>query len=122
MTVDPLSKVVLKAKQDVFLNPRTFGTGNVATASIIYPASFSAETETGNIVVERDLTFWPSTTGAIKFSAGKDLIGILQTERIPDANWDYIFIGFKGVSGGHWELVDLRAAAKNPAQIGRAHV
>lgn len=116
MTVDPLNKVVLKAKQDIFLNPRTFGTGNVAPASIIYPASFSAETETGNIVVERDLTFWPSTTGAVKFSAGKDLIGTLQTERIPDFNWDYIFIGFKGVPGGRWELVDLREAAKNPAQ------
>jgi filamentous hemagglutinin family protein len=115
ITVDPTNSVVLTANQNIFLNPRPFGTSaGVQAASVIYPASFTAETETGNIFVERDLTFWPSTTGAIKFSAAKDLIGVQTTETILDQNWDYIFIGFKNVPGGHWELVDLSAAAKNP--------
>lgn len=116
ITVNPLNKVSLTAEQDIYLNPRPFGTSNgVRTASVIYPASFNARTTNGSIYIgEGGISFWPSTTGAVTLSAGKDLIGIQSTSTIPDANWDYIFIGFKGVPGGRWELVDLRAAAKNP--------
>lgn len=113
LTVDPANRVVLKAKQDIYLNPRKPGTPADAV-SVIYPASFTAETETGNIFVERDLTFWPSTTGAIRFSAGKDLIGVQESATIRDFNFDYIFIGFKNVPGGHWQLVNLSGAVKDP--------
>lgn len=116
LTVDPSNKVVLKAAQDIFLNPRQFGTsGGVRAASTIYPASFEATTTTGSIFVgEESLTFWPSSTGAIKFSAGKDLIGLQKQDTIPDTNYDYIFVGFKNVPGGHWQLVNLREAVKDP--------
>ncbi len=117
ITVDPSNKVVLQADQDIFLNPRQFGTSAVVQkASVIYPASFSATTTNGSIFVgEGDVTFWPSTTGAIKFSAGKDFIGLQKQDTTPDPNYDYIFIGFKNVPGGHWQLVNLSEAVKDPA-------
>jgi len=115
LTVDPSNSVNLKADQDIFLNPRPFGTSAaIKAASVIYPASFTATTTTGDIKVgEGNLTFWPSTTGAIKFSAGQDLIGLQKTNTIPDENYDYIFIGFKNVPGGYWQLVNLTEAAKD---------
>jgi filamentous hemagglutinin family protein len=117
ITVDPSNRVVLQANQDIFLNPRQFGTSDaLRTVSTIYPASFSATTTNGSIFVgDRSLTFWPSTTGAIKFSAGKDLIGLQQMSTIEDPNYAYIFIGFKDVPGGHWQLVKLSEAVKDPA-------
>jgi filamentous hemagglutinin family protein len=117
ITVDPSNKVVLQADQDIFLNPRPVGTAAVVQkASVIYPASFSATTTNGSIFVgEGDVTFWPSMTGAIKFSAGKDLIGLQKQDTTPDPNYDYIFIGIKNVPGGHWQLVNLSEAVKDPA-------
>ncbi|MDZ4853639.1 MAG: hypothetical protein SGJ26_02055, partial [Nitrospirota bacterium] len=114
-TVDPSNKVVLQAAQDIFLNPRKFN-DSVGDASVIYPASFSARTTTGSIFVgEESLTFWPSTTGAVTFSAGKDLIGLQTPNTIPDPNFAYIFVGFKNVPGGHWQLVNLKEAVKDQA-------
>jgi hypothetical protein len=117
ITVDPSNKVVLQADQDIFLNPRQFGTAAVVQkASVIYPASFNATTTNGSIFVgEGDVTFWPSTTGAIKFSAAKDIIGLQKMDTTPDLNYDYIFIGFKNVPGGHWQLVNLSEAVKDSA-------
>ena len=117
LTVDPSNKVVLQADQDIFLNPRPFGTNDaLQTASTIYPASMNATTTTGSIYVgENSLTFWPSTTGAIKFSAGKDLIGLQMPSQVPDLNYDYIFIGLKNVPGGYWQLVNLGEARTDPA-------
>ncbi len=116
-TVDPSNKVVLQADQDIFLNPRPFGSSNVEkTVSAIYPASFSARTTKGSIFVgEESLTFWPSTTGAITLSAGKDLVGLQRLGATPDPDYDYIFIGFKNVPGGHWQLVNLKEAVKDSA-------
>ncbi|MDN5940689.1 MAG: filamentous hemagglutinin N-terminal domain-containing protein [Nitrospira sp.] len=117
ITVDPSNKVVLQAAQDIFLNPRKVGSFEAArTVSATYPASFHARTTTGSIFVgEESLTFWPSTTGAITFSAGKDLIGLQRLDTVPDVNYDYIFIGFPNVPGGHWQLVNLKEAMKDPA-------
>src|SRR5262249_15809094 len=117
LTVDPSNKVVLQAAEDIFLNPRIGSSGGVAgNASVIYPASFSARTTTGSIFVgEENLMFWPSTSGAVTFSAGKDLIGLQMPGTIPDPNYAYIFVGFKNVPGGHWQLVNLKTAAKDPA-------
>jgi len=114
-TVDPSSKVVLQAAQDIFLNPRKFN-DSVGDVSVIYPASFSARTTTGSIFVgEESLTFWPSTTGTVTLSAGKDLIGLQAPTTIPDPDYAYIFIGFKNVPGGRWQLVNLKEAVKDPA-------
>jgi filamentous hemagglutinin family protein len=117
ITVDPSNRVALNAAQDIFLNPRPFGTSDaIKTVSMIYPASFNATTTTGSVYAgEQNITFWPSTTGAIRFSAGKDLVGLQKTGTVPDANYDYIFIGFKNVPGGHWKLVNLIEAGKDPA-------
>jgi filamentous hemagglutinin family protein len=116
ITVDPSNKVVLQADQDIFLNPRKVGTFEAArTVSVTYPASLSARTTSGSIFVgEESLTFWPSTTGAVTFSAGKDLIGLQSPSQVPDVNYDYIFVGFKNVPGGHWQLVNLKEAVKDP--------
>ncbi len=116
-TVDPSNNVVLNASKDIYLNPRkyTSATG-LAEASVIYPASFTATAKTGSIFVgEESISFWPSPTGAITFSAGKDIIGLQKTNTLPDPKWDYIFIGFKNVPGGRWELVNLDAALKDSA-------
>jgi hypothetical protein len=117
ITVDPSNKVVLQADQDIFLNPRPYGTsGGKMPVSRIYPASFHARTMKGSIFVgEESLTFWPSTTGAITFSAAKDLIGLQMPSSVPDPDYAYIFIGFKNVPGGHWQLVNLKEAVKDPA-------
>jgi filamentous hemagglutinin family protein len=116
LTVDPSNSIVLKAKQDIFLNPLALNTTNeaVSRVSVIYPASFSATTTTGSIFVQNDVKLWPSTTGAVTLSAGKDLVGVQRSEEVRDFDWDYIFIGFKNVPGGHWELVNIPQALKDP--------
>ncbi len=114
LTVDPSNLVVLKAKEDIFLNPRVPGSSGTDIARAIYPASFIAETENGSIFIERDVSFWPSTTGTLKLSAGKDIIGVQREEQVPDTRFGYIFVGFKNVPGGQWRLVNLNQAARDP--------
>lgn len=114
LTVDPSNSVTLVAGGNIFLNPRRTGTGGVDVARAIYPASFSAETETGNIMVETDLSFWPSTTGALRLSAANDIIGTQRENQIPDQRFDYIFVGRRNVPGGEWRLVNIEEAVRDP--------
>src|SRR5262249_29826657 len=116
LTVDPSNSISLNAKQDIFLHPLPLSTTSEGTntVSTIYPASFSAKTDTGSIFVESDLTFWPSATGKLTLSAGKDLMGVQQQTQVRDFDWDYIFIGYKGIPGGHWQLVNIPDAKMDP--------
>ncbi|HXV83053.1 MAG TPA: filamentous hemagglutinin N-terminal domain-containing protein [Candidatus Binatia bacterium] len=107
LTVDPANQITLKAKEDIFLNPRRTGPSGIDDARGLYPASFHAETENGNIVIEQNLNFWPSPTGSVTLSAGKDVIGLQEDTQVPDPRYGYIFIGFKDVPGGHWQLVNF---------------
>src|SRR5262249_50099149 len=84
----------------------------------IYPASFSATTNTGSIFIQNDITLWPSSTGTLTLSAGKDLIGVQQMVPVPDTSYGYIFIGYPNVPGGHWQLVKIADALKNPTLAG----
>jgi filamentous hemagglutinin family protein len=114
LTVDLSNQVTLNAQENIFLNPRSTGTGGIDAARRIYPASFSARTETGSIFIEGDMSFWPSTTGTLRLSAGKDIIGVQQETQIPDQRFGYIFVGFKNVPGGQWKLVNLEEAVHDP--------
>lgn len=114
LTVDPSNLVVLKAKEDIFLNPRVTGSSGIDIARAIYPASFIAETENGNIFIESDVSFWPSTTGALRLSAGKDIVGVQIDEQVADERFGYIFVGFKNVPGGQWKLVNFKEAVRDP--------
>ncbi len=114
LTVDSTNRITLKAKQDIFLNPRRTGNSGVDVARGLYPASFHAETETGNIVVEQNLDFWPSATGSLRLSAGQDFVGLQEETLIPDERFGYIFVGFRNVPGGEWRLVNLEEAARDP--------
>ncbi len=116
LTVDPSNRVALKAKDNIFLNPRITGTSGTDVARAIYPASFSAETETGSIFIERDMSFWPSPTGTLKLSAAKDIIGVQVDDRVPDPSYAYICVGcVKGVFGvGKWEEHNLETARHDP--------
>jgi filamentous hemagglutinin family protein len=114
LTVDPTNQITLKAKEDIFLNPRRTGFSGTDVARGMYPASFHAETEKGNIVIEQNLDFWPSTTGSITLSAGRNVIGLQEETQVIDSRFGYIFIGFKDVPGGFWKLVNLADAARDP--------
>jgi filamentous hemagglutinin family protein len=114
LTIDPSNRIILKAREDIFLNPRVPGSNTIDPVRTIYPASFSAETENGNIYIERDISFWPSTTGTLRLSAGKDIIGVQVDEQIADRRFGYIFVGFRNVPGGQWRLVNLEEAAHDP--------
>jgi len=114
LTVDPTNRITLKAKQDIFLNPRRTGFSGIDIARGLYPASFNAETEAGNIVVEQNIEFWPSTTGSVRLSASRDIFGLQEEILVPDERFGYIFVGFKNIPGGEWRLVNLEEAARDP--------
>ena len=48
-----------------------------------YPASFSADAPHGSIVIESNLTFWPSATGSVIFTARDDIMGTVQNGQAP---------------------------------------
>lgn len=114
LTVDPSNSVTLLAGENIFLNPRPSGTNPTDVARAVYPASFSAETERGDIVVERDLSFWPSTTGTLRLSAANNIIGLQEESRVIDQRFDYIFVGQRNVPGGEWRLVNIEEAVRDP--------
>jgi len=114
LTVDPSNSVTLVARGNIFLNPRRTGASGVDVARAIYPASLRAEAETGSIVVETDVSFWPSTTGALTLSAANDIVGLQIENQIPDQRFDYIFVGRRNVPGGEWRLVNIEEAIRDP--------
>lgn len=114
LTVDPSNSVTLLARGSIFLNPRSTGSSVIDVARAIYPASFRAEAETGSIVVESDLSFWPSTTGTLRLSAATDIIGLQSEEQVSDQRFDYIFVGQRNVPGGEWRLVNIEEAVRDP--------
>lgn len=78
------------------------------------PASFEARAEKGTIQVRSDLTFLPSPTGAVKFFAKNDIQGVPKTNRVNNSNFEWLYIGFPGVSGGRWQAVDRTTIAQHP--------
>lgn len=78
LIVDPNNRVrLVSTGGDVHLKPIPLRTGNVDFLAAYYPASFQAAAPQGNIFIERSLTFWPSLTGSLDFSARNDIRGTI---------------------------------------------
>ena len=130
ITADPSNSVTLiSSAGDIHLNPAIpkYGSGSPSTALVqsFYPASFSVSAsctsapttacQGGNIFIESSLTFWPSATGSISFAAYNQIQGVPQISVKPDIT-DYfpLFVGYGGIFGGKWELVDRRTYIQDP--------
>lgn len=109
VTADPNNNLNLRSMTgDIFLKPPSLA--NFETLRLIYPASFTAKADQGNIVVESNLSFWPSVTGRLDFFAGNNIRGVnklLPPE--PDATARLVFVGLPGL-GGYWRWVTLEQA------------
>lgn len=85
-TLDPGNAVSLTAEtRDIHLNPNgdpdvlgRYGASGFQRSSY-YSPTFTARADAGSIFIERDLTFWPSLTGALDFSARHDIQGTVST-------------------------------------------
>lgn len=75
--VDPGNKVALTSTGgDIHLKPVAINrTVNIGELSEYYPASFRTAAPNGSIFIERSLTFWPSLTGSLDFSARRQIEG-----------------------------------------------
>lgn len=72
----PENSVILTAeKGDIHLNPFPKAGLFGADGSNFYPAFFTARAKEGSILIERDLTFWPSLNGVLDFSARQAIQG-----------------------------------------------
>jgi filamentous hemagglutinin family protein len=86
--LDPKNAVTLTAETgDIYLNPT--GDSEVLKKfqaigleySTYYPPSFTAIAQEGNIIIEKDLTFWPSLTGTLEFYAHQNIRGVISAGR-----------------------------------------
>lgn len=81
--VDPDNRVALTAGGDIHLNPAPGRGRGLDAINTIYPGSFAA-TAGGSIFIEAGLSFWPSLTGSLLFTAGEAIEGRLsETGGIP---------------------------------------
>jgi len=134
ITADPNNSVTLTSTGgNINLNPLVpnYGAGGPSGNFVqsYYPASFSARacasaapsacagtanSDAHNINVYSSLTFWPSATGQISFTAYNQIQGVPQISKEPDVtNFFPLFVGYGGVFGGQWQLVDQRTFAQN---------
>ena len=76
---DPGNSVTLLSDTgSIYLQPISTNQNQVDNTLQFYPASFSAQAPEGSIVIGSDLTFWPSQTGSVIFSAQNDIMGVIQ--------------------------------------------
>jgi len=73
---------LLSETGSIYLNPHSTQT-QVLHSLEYYPASFSADAPQGSIVIGGNLTFWPSATGSVIFSAQNDIMGVTQNGQTP---------------------------------------
>ena len=128
ITADPTNSVTLTSRAgDIHFNPLVpdygFGAPSKTDVQAYYPASFTAtaqdcssgQCQGGNIFIESNLTFWPSATGSISFTAYNQIQGIPRISVQPDVtNYFPLFVGYGGVFGGQWQLVNQRTATLDP--------
>jgi filamentous hemagglutinin family protein len=97
LTVDPANRLELTAQTgDIHLRPFLLGLGEdpIVDLRTWYPTSFTAKALTGNIIVERPLTFWPSSVGAVELVARQELKGDPGTVIITGLNKNREPLGF----------------------------
>ncbi len=113
VTADPNNSLNLRSVTgNIFLKPPELA--NFEKLRTIYPASFTAKADQGDIVVESNLSFWPSATGRLDFFAGNSIRGVNKTlPPEPDATARLIFVGLPG-QGGQWQWVTLEQAQADP--------
>jgi filamentous hemagglutinin family protein len=88
---------------------------DIENLGALLPASFEARAEKGTIQIRSGLTFLPSPTGSVKFTARQNIEGVLKTGRAnDDTNFFWLFVGNGGVTGGKWVAVDRRTLAQHP--------
>ncbi|HXZ25705.1 MAG TPA: filamentous hemagglutinin N-terminal domain-containing protein [Nitrospiria bacterium] len=73
---------LLSETGSIYLNPHSTQP-QVLHSLEYYPTSFSADAPQGSIEVGGNLTFWPSATGSVIFSAQNDIMGVTQNGQTP---------------------------------------
>lgn len=86
----------------------------LATLRSWLPASFEARAEKGTIQIKSDLMFLPSPTGSVKFFAKNDIQGVPKTIRQNNPDFEWLYVGFPGIAGGHWQAVNRTTIAQHP--------
>lgn len=88
-TGDPATSVTLTSRAgDIHLKPSIGSNTGFDAFRGYYPPTFSATAESGSILVESPLTFWPSTTGSISLLAKKNISGEAFVEfEVEDPNF-----------------------------------
>ncbi len=116
VTTQPDNAVsVTSTAGNIHLKPVSRRNDGLDIIRTIYPASFAASAEQGDIVVESSLMFWPSFTGVVDFFAKNQIYGVTPTRlQFDDFNYQPVFYGFGGALGGEWRLVDVRRAPFDP--------
>ncbi|MGC4097959.1 MAG: filamentous hemagglutinin N-terminal domain-containing protein [Nitrospira sp.] len=89
-------------------------TNDLATLRGWLPASFEARASQGTIQIRSPLTFLPSPTGSVKFFAKQDIQGVPKINRQNNPDFEWLYIGFPGVPGGHWQAVNRTTIAQHP--------
>ena len=109
---------IISRDGNVILNTSPVDAGRQATPlevlSTLLPASFEARAENGTIQIRSNLKFLPSPIGSVQFFAKQDIQGIPKLGRGDDPNFTWLFVGYGGISGGHWVAVDNRTIPQRP--------
>ena len=116
ITSHPDSKVsLLSTAGDIFLKPQLANSsGGINLARKIYPASLDVQAPNGSIKIESDLTFFPSVTGRLNFSAKNDISGVTTIVGFQkDPRYKLVYVGDRFPSGT-WRLLDLQTAVHDP--------
>ncbi|NWF71650.1 MAG: filamentous hemagglutinin N-terminal domain-containing protein [Nitrospirae bacterium] len=116
VTSHPASSVSLLASVgDIFLKPQLANSaGGINAARKIYPASLDAQAPNGSIKIESDLTFFPSVTGRLNFSAKNDISGVTRNIGFrKDPRYKVVYVGHTFPEGS-WQLLDLQTAVNDP--------
>jgi filamentous hemagglutinin family protein len=100
---------------DILVKPGRL-TGGYEQTRRIFPASFTAQADEGSVIFETGgnaISFWPSSTGAIRISARHDIRGQGQFETGPEQSV-LIYVGNVGDPTAHYVRVNRLEALADP--------
>lgn len=105
---------VISRDGHIVINTQASSSDSLPVLQSWLPASFEVRAEKGSIQIRSNLAFLPSPTGSVKFFAKNDIQGVPETIRLNNPNFEWLYIGFPGVPGGRWQLVDRTTIAQHP--------